>query len=145
LAERNGADVVTVYDVHTLKPFDIDNVVAGLGADTVVLTVEEHNVQGGLGSMVQEYLAERQITNRVHKHGLQDEYVIVGPPAHLYTYYGLDADGITVVAGRLLHQPNAHRPTTPVWDEADRRAALETVRARRTVRSSQGGAASSPH
>jgi transketolase len=136
LALARGTQEIAVYDVHTLKPFDIDNVVQALDSDTVVLTVEEHNVEGGLGSMTQEYLAQRGLGNPVHKHGLQDEYVIVGPPAHLYTYYGMDAGGIETVAGRLLEAPPGLRPLAPMWTQADRDEALTSVRSRTTSKSS---------
>ncbi len=138
-----GDDVASVYDVYSLKPFDIQSVVDTFDDDTVVLTVEEHNVLGGLGSMTQEFLAERGISNRVHKHGLQDEYVIVGPPAHLYTYYGLDHAGIAEVVGRLVDRPTDHTPTEAIWSANDRAAALQKVRSRSTsMPDKPGGSAS---
>ena len=129
---RLGTGAVAVYDVHTLKPLDLDNVLEALGDDTVVLVVEEHNVEGGLGTMVVEHLAQRGVTNPVHKHGLQDEYVIVGPPAHLYTYYGLDAAGIATVAERLSSSGAGLPRTVPVWTPEDRARALDQVRARKS-------------
>jgi transketolase len=130
---ETGTTDISVYDVHTLKPLDLDNVLENLDDDAVVLVAEEHNVHGGLGSMVQEYFAQRGITTPVHMHGLQDEYVIVGPPAHLYTYYGLDAAGINTVACRLLENGHTLPRTTPVWAPADRAAALAQVRARKSL------------
>ena len=92
-----GTDA-TVLDVHTLKPFDGDALAALVVRHPAVLVVEEHNTEGGLGSLVQEELAARDVRSPVYKHGLHDEYCIIGPPHHCYQYYGLDADGIVTVA-----------------------------------------------
>ncbi|MGO2096089.1 MAG: transketolase C-terminal domain-containing protein, partial [Candidatus Microbacterium stercoravium] len=133
LNESVGAGTAAVYDVHTIKPLDLGNVIDALDDASVVLVVEEHNVEGGLGTMVVEQLAQHGITNPVHKHGLQDEFVIVGPPAHLYTYYGLDAGGIQAVAERLIADETLSR-TEPLWTSEDRAEALARVRERRTNR-----------
>jgi len=99
LAERGVA--ARVLDMHTLRPFDAEAVAAAARETGAVLTVEEHNVTGGLGSAAAEVLAE---LDRVpfRRHGVPDEYVPVGPPAALYAHYRLDAAGIAAVAGELL-------------------------------------------
>lgn len=90
-----------VVDVHTIKPLDLAEVhaAADLG---VVLTVEEHNVTGGLGTAVAEVLADSGRPVRLRRHGVPDEYVLIGPPAALYAHYRLDAHGIATVATELL-------------------------------------------
>jgi transketolase len=90
---------VRVVDMHTVKPIDIEAVLAA-AATGIVLTVEEHNINGGLGSAVAEVLAEAGACCRFHRHGLPDEYALIGPPLALYAHYGLDADGIV----RVLRQ-----------------------------------------
>ena len=60
----------------------------------IVLTVEEHNIIGGLGGAVAEVLAEAGARCRFRRHGLPDEYALIGPPFALYAHYGLDAAGI---------------------------------------------------
>jgi len=88
---------VRVTDVHTVKPIDVDAVLeaATTGA---VLTVEEHNIIGGLGSAVAEVVAsltaEAGARCKFRRHGLPDEYALIGPPLALYAHYGLDAAGI---------------------------------------------------
>ncbi|WP_330220542.1 transketolase C-terminal domain-containing protein, partial [Sulfitobacter sp. HI0129] len=66
-----------------------------------ILTVEEHNVTGGLGSAVAEVLLDLPRI-RFRKHGVPDKFVEVGPPAALYAHYRLDAEGVAGVAGELL-------------------------------------------
>ena len=57
------------------------------------MVVEEHNTEGGLGTMVAEALAEAGARVPLVKHGVPDEYCIIGPPSHCYAYYGLDGPG----------------------------------------------------
>src|SRR5690606_38567768 len=117
----------TVLDVHTLKPFS-DDVVAGHAAEhQAVLVVEEHNTQGGLGTMVQEALGARRIAVPSFKHGLQDEFAIIGPPNQCYRYYGLDDEGIALVGERLLEARSNSGAIPPLWGEADRQRILEEV------------------
>ena len=99
LAERSiGTRVV---DMHTIKPLDADEVRAAAAETGAILTVEEHNVIGGLGSAVAEVLVEcARVPFR--RHGIGDEFAPVGPPAGLYAHYKLDAAGIANVAQEML-------------------------------------------
>jgi transketolase len=98
---------VGVLDVHTLKPFPVDAIASFARDAETVLCVEEHNVEGGLGSIVADALLAAGISVPFAKHGLHDEFAVVGPPTHLYRYYGLDAAGIAVVASRLAGRVDA--------------------------------------
>ncbi len=99
---RDEGRSVGVIDMHTIKPFDAGAIAALSGTTGAVLTVEEHNVIGGLGSAVAEVLAETANAPRLFRHGIPDEYAPVGPPTHLYSHYRLDTDGITAVARERL-------------------------------------------
>jgi len=70
--------------MHTIKPLDVTSVVAAANETSAVVTVEEHSVIGGLGSAVAEVLADHQLSVPFFRHGVNDEYVLVGPPAALY-------------------------------------------------------------
>ncbi|MFF2108719.1 transketolase family protein [Rhodococcus koreensis] len=87
-----------VVDMHTVKPLDADAVARAAQRSPIVLTVEEHNVIGGLGGAVAEVVAEHGYGTRVIRHGVKDEYALIGPPTHLYRHYKLDAAGIEEVA-----------------------------------------------
>ena len=76
---------------------------APVPAPGAVLTVEEHNVTGGLGSAVAETLADAGVAAaRFRRLGVPDEHVLLGPPAALYAHYQLDAAGVESVARQLL-------------------------------------------
>ena len=135
--EREGIGG-TVLDVHTLKPFPAVAIAAHAGAHETVVTVEEHTVEGGLGTLVVEAVASHGLSVPVHKHGLYDEFGIVGPPTHLYRYYGLDAAGIEVVVRRAVgctHRGGAPAEHAPLWASMDTEAVLAAVTERDAVRS----------
>jgi transketolase len=90
-----------VVDMHTIKPLDAAEVRAAAAETGAILTVEEHNVIGGLGSAVAEVLVDcARVPFR--RHGIEDEFAPVGPPAGLYAHYRLDAAGIVEVAQEML-------------------------------------------
>ena len=92
---------VRVIDMHTVKPIDVDAVLEATTTGAV-LTVEEHNIIGGLGGAVAEVLAEAGARCRFRRHGLPDEYALIGPPLALYAHYGLDAAGIARLLRELM-------------------------------------------
>jgi transketolase len=114
LAAEDGLSV-RVVDVHTVKPLDVAAVLKAAATGTL-LTVEEHNILGGLGGAVAEVLAEAGVPCRFRRHGIRDEYSLIGPPLALYAHYGLDAAGI---ARALTALEPTHRAVYPAW-EVDR-------------------------
>ena len=99
LAETGAS--VRVLDMHTIKPLDVAAVRAAARETKAILTVEEHNVVGGLGSAVAEVLVDEDRLP-FRRHGIEDEFSLIGPPAALYAHYRLDADGVTAVARELM-------------------------------------------
>jgi transketolase len=93
---------VGLIDMHTVKPLDTDAVLAAAARSRIILTVEEHNVLGGLGGAVAEVMAENSTRARLVRHGIKDEFSLIAPPTHLYRHYRLDAAGIEQVARELL-------------------------------------------
>jgi transketolase len=100
LAERGVS--ARVVDFASVDPLDSDAVLAAATDCSAVLTVEEHNVTGGLGSAVASVLADNGVATRFRRHGIYDTYVDVGPPAALYAHYRLDGPGVAAVATELL-------------------------------------------
>jgi transketolase len=91
-----------VLDAVYLKPFDDDAVLSAAGATDAIMTVEEHNGIGGLGTAVADVLARNGVPVPLAVHALPDEYALVAPPTHLYRHYGLTADGVAAGARVLL-------------------------------------------
>ncbi|MGC2484748.1 MAG: transketolase C-terminal domain-containing protein [Acidimicrobiales bacterium] len=85
---------VQVIDVHTIKPLDVEAIARAATQTRGLITVEEHNIIGGLGGAVAETLADLRIATPLLRHGINDLYSLIGPPAALYAHYHLDAEGI---------------------------------------------------
>jgi transketolase len=92
---------VRVVDMFTINRMDKVEIAAAVQDTGAILTVEEHNVTGGLGSAVSEVLLTLPRIPFL-KHGVPDRFVEVGPPAALYAHYKLDAAGVTAVAAEFL-------------------------------------------
>lgn len=83
-----------LIDMHTIKPLDREAIIAAARETGGIFVVEEHNITGGLGSAVAEVLAEESIAVPFRRHGIYDEFALIGPPAALYAHYHLDGPGI---------------------------------------------------
>ena len=94
---------VRVLDMATLKPFD-EEAIREAALDTgAILTIEEHSIYGGLGSIVAQVVSNSHPVP-VKNLALPDEYLITGDSLELFSYYGLDAKGITEAAIALLER-----------------------------------------
>ncbi len=90
--EMQGIGSVVV-NVHTIKPLDEGAVERAARECGAVVTVEEHQIAGGLGGAVAEALARRAPTP-IEFIGVHDRYGQSGEPAELLREYGLDAPAI---------------------------------------------------
>lgn len=91
-----------LIDMHTIKPLDEEALLRAARRSRLILTIEEHNIIGGLGGAVAEVLAEAGTPARLVRHGIRDEYSLIAPPTHLYRHYRLDAAGIEATAREAL-------------------------------------------
>ena len=82
-----------VINMHTIKPLDGDILNKAADETRMIFTVEEHQVAGGLGSAVAEYLSEHHPI-RVCRIGMNDRFGESGKASALMHKFGLDAAGI---------------------------------------------------
>jgi len=90
-----------VLNVHTLKPIDAVALERAARETGGIVTAEEHQVIGGLGSAVAETLAERYPVP-VRRVGMLDRFGESGQPAELLQKHGMTADAIVHAAKELL-------------------------------------------
>lgn len=90
-----------VINASTIKPLDAETIVASARKTGAVVTAEEHQIVGGLGSSVCEILSEQQPT-RVVRVGIDDRFGQSGSAEALLSHYGLDADGIVAAVNQIL-------------------------------------------
>ncbi|WP_332743351.1 transketolase family protein [Hydrogenophaga sp.] len=110
---------VGVVDMATIKPLDRNAVLQAAERSRVLMTVEEHNVLGGLGAAVAEVLADEGAGVRLVRHGIHDEYSLIAPPTHLYAHYKLDGPGIEVVARQAMQGKKSMASPAPLFAVAD--------------------------
>ena len=87
--------------MYCLKPFDKEAVLTAAKRSKVLVTVEEHSVFGGLGSLVAQVTAE-EAPIRVRQIALPDQHLIPGTNKEVFTYYGMDEKGIAQKAKEAL-------------------------------------------
>lgn len=84
----------TVINIATIKPIDKELILETAKTHDVIVTVEEHNVIGGLAGAVAETLAPYGLPCRQYSIGMQDTFGRSGKPKDLLAYYELDAQSI---------------------------------------------------
>lgn len=84
---------VRVINLHTIKPIDTEIILKAAKETGKIVTVEEHNVVGGLGSAVSEVICENH-PSLVKKIGINDIFGQSGKPEELFKEYGLTSDKI---------------------------------------------------
>lgn len=82
-----------VYDCHTIKPFD-ENTVIENKDKSLIVSVEEHCIIGGLGSSVAEALSTQTSHGKLLRLGTGDHYKAAGDYDYMLQIHGLTADGI---------------------------------------------------
>ena len=92
-----------VVNASSIKPLDCDTIVASATKTGAVVTVEEHQIAGGLGSAVCELLAQ-ECPTPVVRVGMKDEFGQSGNAEVLLAHYGLDAHGIASAAREVLNR-----------------------------------------
>lgn len=85
---------MSVWNVHCLKPFDEATLRDISQSCKLIVTVEDHSVVGGLGSIVSETLAEEGGRAPVLRLGIQDRFGESAEAAELYDKHGISAKGI---------------------------------------------------
>ena len=93
LLEEKGISA-TVYNLHTIKPLDQETLEKIFAQYQLVVTVEEHNVIGGMGSAVAEYKTTIANAPRQVMLGFQDAFVTAGSQRYILEQVGITAPQI---------------------------------------------------
>ncbi|MCK4823105.1 transketolase [bacterium] len=93
-----------VLSMHTIKPIDADSILAAARETRAIITIEEHNIIGGLGSAVAEVLAECNNSYVSFKRmGIPDSFCLqVGSHEYLQQAYSLSVGGIVKEVQSLI-------------------------------------------
>jgi len=91
-----------VINMHTLKPIDTETIVKCAKECGKIVTAEEHQIYGGLGSAVAHECAVNGVPVPMKMVAMQDKFGQSGTPDELLTYFGLRATNIIEQVKLLL-------------------------------------------
>jgi transketolase len=103
LYERESIEA-TVLDAAYLRPYDEAAILVNAERTGKILTVEEHSVIGGLGTIVAETVARAGLKVHLDQVALPDTDLEVGVPAELYEHYGLTPANVATKARHLARR-----------------------------------------
>ena len=92
-----------VVNIHTIKPLDTDLIVRVAREAKAVVTVEEHQIVGGLGGAIAECLVQH-VPTPIEFVGVHDQFGQSGTPAQLIEHYGMGRDGIAAAVVKVLER-----------------------------------------
>lgn len=105
ILEEKGFSV-EVINIHTIKPLDEEAVLASLAKTKCAVTVEEHNIIGGLGDSIAQLAAKKQPVP-IEFIGTNDTFGESGKPIELLKKYGLDTPFIVAAAEKVMSRKNS--------------------------------------
>ena len=97
---------VDLINIHTIKPLDVQAVVDSARKTGAVVTAEEHQINGGMGSLIAQALAQHCPTP-IEFVGVNDSFGESGTPDQLMKKYGLESDNIIAAAKKMLQRESA--------------------------------------
>ena len=100
ILEEKGLSV-EVINIHTIKPLDEEAIVRSIRKTKCAVTVEEHNIIGGLGDSVAQ-VAAKHCPIPIEYVGTNDTFGESGTPTQLLTKYGLDTPFIVAAAEKVI-------------------------------------------
>lgn len=92
---------VIVLNVHTIKPLDEEAIISLAEKTGALVTVEEHQIKGGLGGAVAELLAQK-LPTPIEFVGVDDVFGQSGTPDELISHYGMDEEGIKKAVHKVV-------------------------------------------
>ena len=103
-SDQSGTGVIVV-NLSTIKPLDEKTIIEVALKTGAVVTVEEHQIAGGMGSAVAECLA-KSFPVPIEFVGVKDEFGQSGKPEELIEHYGMGVKDIRSAVGRVLKRKN---------------------------------------
>ena len=93
-----------VVNMATIRPIDEKTLLDLIPSFTKVMTVECHNIRGGLGSTIAEFISERGINTQLLRMGVKERFGMAGSDEMLKQAFSLDGPGIARSAEKFLNE-----------------------------------------
>lgn len=97
--EKQGINI-RVVDIHTIKPIDKELIIKCAKETKKLVSIEDHNIIGGLGSAISEVLTE-EYPAKLIRMGMKDRFGKSGPAKELLKYFGLTSEDIIAVVKQI--------------------------------------------
>lgn len=99
--KEEGLDI-RVVDIHTIKPIDAELIEKCARETGILISVEDHNIIGGLGSAISEVLTDRY-PKKLERLGIHDTFGKSGKPENLMSYFHIDSESIKDIIKEKLY------------------------------------------
>ena len=93
--EKQGINI-RVVDIHTIKPIDEKMIIKCAQETKKLISVEDHNIIGGLGSAISEVLTDKY-PQKLTRLGIKDCFGMSGKAEELVKYFGIDSENIVEI------------------------------------------------
>ena len=100
--EKDGINVELI-NIHTIKPLDVEAIRNSVRKTKCVVTAEEHQMNGGLGDSIAQFLS-RNLPTPIEMVAVQDVFGESGKPEELMIKYGLDAPHIIKAVKKVIER-----------------------------------------
>jgi transketolase len=100
--EKKGIKAV-VANIHTIKPIDTDLLIAVAKETKAIVSIEEHQIAGGLGSTIAEVLSQHYPV-AMEFIGIRDQFGQSGTPTELVEKYGMGQDSIMAAVLKIIER-----------------------------------------
>ncbi|MBS1591083.1 MAG: transketolase family protein [Bacteroidetes bacterium] len=100
ILEEKGISVELI-NIHTIKPIDEEAIIKSISKTKCAVTVEEHNIIGGLGDSIAQ-VAAKHLPIPIEYVGTKDTFGESGTPTQLLTKYGLDSINVVEAVNKVI-------------------------------------------
>jgi len=97
----SGTDKFGLINISSLKPLNENSIINLINKYEKILIVEDHLINGGLGSIISEIITKNGIGKKIYFHGLNDEFIESDTPENLAKNYKLDSQGILSIISNI--------------------------------------------
>lgn len=92
-----------IVNISSIRPFDVQGATVSLVKTGKAITVEEHSVHGGIGSLISETVADQGLGCRVKRLGFEEgKFAVSGPRDEMRSFIGIDVKGIVQTARDMV-------------------------------------------
>ncbi|MBE6841648.1 MAG: transketolase [Ruminococcus sp.] len=101
--KKSGINI-SLYSVPFVKPIDEELIIKCSESYDYIFTLEEHSINGGLGTAVGNVILEKNLSVRLHKFGFPDMFApVTGSREYLNKLYGIDSDSVVNTIKSLVY------------------------------------------